>query len=66
MAKIDIRNGEDYEPVTEIQFGDDEELVYGEAGVFYVRSSRKLVPVYIESIDNMIKALEQAKELWNG
>tara|TARA_R110000803_G_scaffold13482_9_gene37938 strand:- start:20679 stop:20891 length:213 start_codon:yes stop_codon:yes gene_type:complete len=66
MARIDIRNANDYEEITEIQFGNDETLVYGstESDLFYVRSEAKLVPVYIESIDNMIKALEQAKELW--
>ena len=67
MAIIDIRDHDEGFTVDGIQFGDDEFLIAAQdedSDIFYVRSAEKLVPVYLGSIENMIAALEQAKELW--
>lgn len=63
--QIDVREIDDV-TVDTINFGEDESLSIGdiEDDIFYVKSTEKSVPIYKDSIPNMIKALEKAQELW--
>ncbi len=68
MAKIDIRSFDGDIEIDEIQFGDDEYLKVGDdefSEIFYIHSDGKFVPIYTDSISDLINALKQAKELWN-
>ena len=67
MAKIDIRTLDDDDVINQIQFGEDETLEIVpdvELDIFYVISGDKRTTIYIDSIDNMIIALNRAKDLW--
>jgi hypothetical protein len=64
MAKIDIREIDEDEEITEIYFTDDEYLSILESNVLYVHSDGKKIPIFLESIPNMIVALEHAKAIW--
>lgn len=66
MAKIDIRDMDEDEEITEIYFTDDEYLSILESNVFYVHSDGKKVPIFLKSIPSMIAALEYAKVVWEG
>jgi len=65
-VQIDVREIGDNITIDTISFGDDEYLSCDDLDneIFTVRSEDKIVNIYLDSIDNMIVALQKAKELW--
>jgi len=64
--RIDVRENQKDDVVDEIVFGEDGEVIQkAEATTFYVTGEDETpVELWISDIDNMIKALEKAKDLW--
>ena len=64
--RIDVRENQKDDVVDEIVFGEDGEVIQkAEATTFYVTGEDETsVELWISDIDNMIKALEKARELW--
>jgi len=64
--RIDVRENQKDDVVDEIVFGEEEEVIQKVgATTFYVTGEDETsVELWISDIDNMIKALEKAKELW--
>ena len=64
--EIDIRNPSDVE-ITKIKFADGEyikRVIYGDKVIEIETAGNYSVEIYMRDIDNLIKALQKAKELW--
>ena len=64
MATLDIRPDAD-DKIDRIQF-DDDSFLTNDVGMYYIQTGddKHYIPVNEESLDNLIIAIQKAKELW--
>lgn len=63
--QIDIRS-ETYDDIKKIYYADDEYLERTANGAMEIRvGEHHFVEIWIHDIDNLIKALQKAKEIWD-
>ena len=63
-TEVDIRTYQSSGDIKTIKFGSDEILEVGESDLFYIISEGMRASIYLDSIPDLINALNLAQELW--